>query len=81
MTITNKASVTLEILGDCLPPNETREYSKRGSFDICSEIGCCGITTTKDNKRRVTNYGKLVAIEGGEKDNNGLRRIIVYSID
>lgn len=47
MTITNKTSVTLEILGTKLKPNESQEYTEMmfNTLDIHSEIGSCVITT------------------------------------
>ena len=47
MTVTNKTSVALEILGGSLKPNESREYTEMmfNTLDIHSEIGSCVITT------------------------------------
>ena len=82
MTITNKTSVTLEILGTKLKPNESQEYTEMmfNTLDIHSEIGSC-VITTEYSQRSFKNYGKLVAKEGKEKNKNGMKNIIVSSID
>ena len=71
MTVTNKTSVALEILGGSLKPNESREYT---------EIGSC-VITTEYGQRSFRNYGKLVAKEGRKKNEHGMKNIIVSSID
>ena len=82
MTVTNKTSVTLEILGRILKPNQTKEYPEMmfSTLDIHSEIGSC-IITTKYAERHFKNSGKLVAKEGNKKDKYGMKNILVYSID
>lgn len=82
MTITNKTSVTLEILGTKLKPNESQEYTEMmfNTLDIHSEIGSC-VITTEYSQRSFKNYGKLVAKEGKEKNKHGMKNIIVSSID
>ena len=82
MTITNKTSVTLEILGGKLKPNESREYTEKAfnTLDIHSEIGSC-VITTEYSERSFRNYGKLVAKEGIEKNEYGMKNILVSSID
>ena len=82
MTVTNKTSVTLEILGSELNPNESKEYPERmfNTLDIHSEIGSCTITT-EYGQRSFINYGKLVAKEERKKNDNGMKNILVSSID
>lgn len=82
MTVTNKASVTLEILGGTLEPNESREYPEMmfNTLNIHSEIGSCVITTEYE-KRSFRNYGKLIAKEGRKKNEHGMKNILVSSID
>ena len=82
MTVTNKTSVTLEILGEELKPNEFREYTEMmfNALDIHSEIGSC-VITTEYAQRSFRNYGKLVAKEGRKKDKYGTKNILVSSID
>lgn len=81
MTVTNKTSVALEILGGSLKPNESREYTEMmNTLDIHSEIGSC-VITTEYGQRSFRNYGKLVAKEGRKKNEHGMKNIIVSSID
>lgn len=82
MTVTNKTSVTLEILGGSLEPNESREYPEMmfNTLSIHSEIGSCDITT-EYGERYFRNFGKLVAEEGRKKNELGMKEIIVSSID
>ena len=82
MTVTNKTSVTLEILGSELKPNESKEYPEMmfNTLDIHSEIGSCTITT-EYGQRSFINYGKLVAKEERKKNDNGMKKILVSSID
>ena len=82
MTVTNKTSVTLEILGGKLQPNTSAEYSEMmfNTLDIHSEIGSC-VITTEYGKRSFKNYGKLFAEEGHEKNEHGMKNILVYSKD
>ncbi len=81
MTVKNKTSVSLYILGKNLEPNETREYPELvlNTLNIHSEIGSCVITTVFD-RRILKNFGKLFAVEGGSLDIDGMRTILVYSI-
>lgn len=82
MTVTNNTSVTLTILGGDLKPNESSEYPEMmfNTLDIHSEIGSC-VVTTEYGERSFRNYGKLVAKEGCEKNKDGLKNILVSSID
>ena len=82
MTVTNETSVTLEILGSELKPNESKEYPEMmfNTLDIHSEIGSCTITT-EYGQRSFINYGKLVAKEERKKNDNGMKNILVSSID
>lgn len=82
MTVTNKTSVALEILGWSLKPNESREYTEMmfNTLDIHSEIGSC-VITTEYGQRSFRNYGKLVAKEDRKKNEHGMKNIIVSSID
>lgn len=82
MTVTNKTTVTLEIMGGILKPNESREYAEMmfNTLDIHSEIGSC-VITTEYAQRSFRNYGKLVAKEGCEKNEDGMKNIIVSSTD
>lgn len=82
MTVTNKTTVALEIMGGILEPNESREYPEMmfNTLDIHSEIGSC-VITTEYAERSFRNFGKLVAKEGCEKNENGMKNIIVSSID
>ena len=82
MTVTNQTSVTLEILGTELKPNESKEYTEMmfNTLDIHSESGSCTITT-EYGQRSFINYGKLVAKEGRKKNDNGMKNILVSSID
>lgn len=81
MTITNKTSVTLEILGGTLKPSQTREYPEAmfNTLNINSEIGSC-VISTEYSERSFKNYGKLKAKEGSEKDKYGMKHILVSSI-
>ena len=75
MTVTNKTSVALEILGGSLKPNESREYTEMmfNTLDIHSEIGSC-VITTEYGQRSFRNYGKLVAKEGRKKNEHGMKK-------
>jgi len=79
MTVTNKTSVTLVILGKNLEPNQSRQYPEMmfGTLNIHSEIGSCVITTEYGN-RSFMNFGKLVAKEGRKKI-DGKKNILVHS--
>ena len=50
------------------------------TLDIHSEIGSC-VITTEYGQRSFRNYGKLVAKEGRKKNENGMKNILVSSID
>ncbi len=82
MTVINKTTVALEIMGGILAPNESREYTEMmfNTLDIHSEIGSC-VITTEYSQRSFRNFGKLVAKEGCQKNDNGMKNIIVSSID
>lgn len=82
MTVTNKTSVNLEILGGILAPNESREYTEMmfNTLNIHSEIGSC-VITTEYSQRSFSNHGKLVAKEGRKKNEHGMKNIIISSID
>ncbi len=82
MTVTNKTTVTLEILGNQIKPGESRECTEMmfNTLSIHSEIGSCFIIT-EYGKRSFRNYGKLVAKEGRKKDEHGMKNIIVTSIN
>ncbi len=83
MTITNKTTVTLYIEGTVplLPNNSCKEPDTMlESLNIHSEIGSC-IITTEYTKRSFRNFGKLVAEEGCEKNDNGRTDVIISSID
>ena len=78
MTVTNKTSVTIFILGGGLKPNETSEYSEMmfNTLDIHSEIGSC-VITTEYGKRSFKNYGHLIAKEGRKNNKDGMKNILV----
>lgn len=82
MTVTNKTTVALKILGGSLKPNESREYPEMmfNTLDIHSEIGSC-VITTEYGQRRFKTYSKLVAKEGRKRNKHGMKDIIVSSID
>lgn len=82
MTVTNKTSVALEILGGILNPGESQEYTEMmfNTLDIHSSVGSC-VITTEYGKRSFSNYGKLVAKEGRMKNERGMKNIIVSSIN
>ena len=82
MTVTNQTSVTLTILGKNLWPGKSEDYPVVGTTNlhIHSQIGSC-IITTEYGQRSFMNFGKLVAEEGCEKDNNGKKTILVSAID
>lgn len=82
MTVTNKTSVNLEILGGILEPSQSREYTEMmfNTLSIHSEIGSC-VITTEYGHRSFRNYGKLVAKEGQKENEYGLKDIIISSID
>lgn len=82
MTVKNKTSVTLYILGTNLEPNETREYQELvlNTLNIHSDIGSCVITTVFD-RRILKNFGKLFAVEGEDIDRDGMRNVLVYSLE
>ena len=50
------------------------------TLDICSEIGSC-VITTEYGQRSFRNNGKLVAEEGRNKNEHGMKDILVTSID
>ena len=81
MKVTNKTAVTLEILGGTLEPQESREYTEMmfNTLDIHSEIGSC-VITTEYGKRSFRNYGKLLAKEGHQKNEYGMKEILISSI-
>ena len=80
MTLTNNTSVTLKILGGTLEPNETGEYYEAmfNTLNIHSDIGSCEIVTVYGH-RIIHNYGKLKAEEGEEKNEHGMKNILVTS--
>ena len=80
LTVINKTSVTLVILGKDLEPNQSQEYTEKmfNTLDIHSEIGSCVITTEYD-KRSFRNFGKLLAKEGSMKNEHGMKNILVCS--
>ena len=82
MTVTNQTSVTLEILGTELKPNESQEYTEMmfNTLEIHSDIGSC-VITTEYGQRSFRNYGKLVAKEGIKKNNHGMKNILVSSVN
>ena len=82
MTITNKASVSIEILGRILVPNESEEFLEMmfNTLDIHSDIGSC-VITTEYGKRYFRNFGKLQAKEGRKKNKDGMKNILVTSVD
>ena len=82
MTVTNKTAVTLEILGGSLEPNQSREYTEMmfNTLSIHSDAGSC-IITTEYRKRSFRNFGRLVAKEGRNKDEHGIKIIFISSID
>ncbi len=82
MTVINKAAVTIEILGSKLQPNESRDFPERmfNTLSIHSNIGSC-VVTTEYGERSFRNFGKLIAKEGCEKNEKGMKNIIVSSID
>ena len=63
MTITNKTSVSLKIMGSSVGPNETREFPENAfnTLSVHSDIGSC-VITTEYSQRTIENFGKLVAI-------------------
>lgn len=81
MTVTNNTSVTLEILGGELQPNESQEYPEMmfNTLNINSEIGSC-VITTEYAQRSFRNYGKLVAKEGKKKNEDGMKNILISAI-
>ena len=82
MTVTNKTTVALEIMGEVLNPNESREYTEMmfNTLNVHSEIGSC-VITTEYAVRSFRNYGKLKAEEGTEKNEHGMKEIIISSAD
>lgn len=82
MTVTNKTTVALEIMGEVLKPNESREYPEMmfNTLNVHSEIGSCVITKGYA-VRSFRNYGKLKAEEGTEKNEHGMKEIIISSAD
>ena len=82
MTVTNKTSVALEILGGILKPNESQEYTEMmfNTLNIHSEIGSC-VITTEYGQRSFSNHGKIKAKEGRKKNEYGMKNIIVSSIE
>ena len=82
MTVVNKTSITLKILGGILRPNLAKTYDEKmfKSLHVSSRIGRC-VIITEYGKRSFKNYGKLIAKEGKKKDENGMRYIIIYPAD
>lgn len=81
MTVKNITSVTLEILGRGLYPNESQEYPETmfPTLDIHSEIGSC-VITTENGKKKFRNFGRLVAAESYQKNRIGMRDILISDI-
>ena len=81
MTVVNKASVTIEILGKKLKPNESNRYTEMmfNTLDIHSHIVSCTITT-EYGQRSIRNYGRLKATEVKSKTGK-MKDIVVTSID
>ena len=82
MTVTNNTGVKLVILGGELKPNESREYQEMmfNTLNIHSEIGSC-VVTSEYGKRYIENHGSLKAEEGNEKNEDGMKNIIISTID
>jgi len=81
MTVTNKSTVTLRILGCNHEPNETKEYPEKAfsTLGIYSAIGSCVIMSIH-GERIFRNYGRLVAKEEAKKDAHGMSNILIASI-
>lgn len=81
MTIKNNTTVSLEILGGTLEPEQIRDYPEKcfNELKIKSEIGSCKIIT-EYSQRKIRNYGKLVAKESKKQDEDGMKEIIVSAI-
>ena len=82
MTVVNNTNVNIAIRGNIIKPNERHDFCETGfcTLDIHSDIGSCYIVT-EYGKRYITNYGKLVAKEGRKKDKDGMRQIIVNTLE
>lgn len=82
MTVINKSPVTLEILGGRIESNDSREYTEKmfNTLNIFSAIGSC-VIMTEYGERSFRNYGKLFSKEGDEENEDGMKVILVSSID
>ena len=82
MTITNKTTATLKILGRKLKPGKSRKYEDWmfNTIKISSEIGNC-VITIEYGKKSFKNHGKLVAMEGNKRNEHGIKDIIITSIN
>lgn len=82
MTVINRSSVNIEILGRILEPNKSGEFLEMmfNTLDIHSDIGSC-VITTEYGKRYFRNFGKLQAKEGRKKNKDGMKNILVTSVD
>lgn len=80
MTVINKSSVTVDIYGISLKPNQSKEYTERtfNTLNIHSDIGSC-VITTEYGKRSIKNYGNLSARESDSIKPNGSKVIVIYS--
>lgn len=82
MTIENRTTEYLYIDGKSLAPGRRMKCDKKVALwpvSIESDIGRCKIVNGL-NKRHITNYENLLAKEGEEEDENGMKNIIVSSL-
>jgi len=82
MKVVNKTPFTLTISDSDIEPNESKEYTEMmfNTLSIHSDAGSC-IITTEYRKRSFRNFGRLVAKEGRNKDEHGIKIIFISSID
>lgn len=82
MLLTNKTTVTLEILGKEIKPNESQIFteSRFNELIVKSDIGYC-VIRTKSGKHYFTNSGRLIASEGNIENRHGRKPIIISSVD
>lgn len=80
MTVINKSSVTVDIYGISLKPNQAKEYPDMtfNTLNIHSDIGSC-VITTEYGRRNIRNYGNLSARETDSIKSNSSKDITIYS--
>lgn len=88
MTIVNNSNTSLLISSKILSDSqiirigESQSYNERNFYtvNIHSDIGSCEIKT-EYSKRCIRNFGKLNAKLSNEKDERGMKKVIITSVE